>query len=92
MNRDLLEALAAVTADVYIDAIHHHPALFAITNVADVTDDDRLVFPVLMLIDDLLLALDIALDDPSERVITEPLVIRPGDDDQPDLEPDDIPF
>lgn len=61
MNRELLEALAAVAADVYADALERHPGLFLISGVEQVTDDDRAVFPVLLQIDELLFVLDQAL-------------------------------
>ncbi len=76
MNRELLEALGAVAADVYLDAIHRHPGLFHITGVVRVTDDDLRLFPVLLLIDELLLAVDTALEEPPD----------------PPSEPEDIPF
>lgn len=61
MNRDLLEALAGVAAELYFDAMKRHPGLFLITGVEAVTDDDRAVFPVLVQIDELLVAIDRAL-------------------------------
>jgi len=61
MNREMLEALGA---DVYLDAIHRHPGLFHITGAVRVTDDDRRLFPVLLLIDELLVAVNTALDEP----------------------------
>ncbi len=50
MNRELLEALGAVAADVYFDAMRRHPGLFAITGETRVTDEDRKIWPVLMCI------------------------------------------
>lgn len=61
MNRDLLEALAAVAGELYLDALKRHPGLFLITGVETVTDEDRAVFPVLVQIDELLLSIDRAL-------------------------------
>lgn len=75
MNRELLEALGAVAAEVYFDAMRRHPSLFAFTCETEVTDDDRAVWPVLMCIDELLVLLDTAL--------SPPRLTSPTDDDLP---------
>lgn len=77
MNRDLLEALAAVAADFYVDAMSRHPGLFTITGVDEVTDDDRKLLPVLWQIDELIIVID--------RVLRP----RPTPPPHPD---DDLPF
>lgn len=82
MNRDLLEALGCLAADVYFDAMKRHPGLFAITGVEDQTADDRVVLPVLVCLDELFVALDNA------RHPRPPLVVPP----LPELDDDDIPF
>lgn len=82
MNRDLLEALGVLAADVYQDAMKRHPGLFAITGVTHQTDDDRAVLPVLVCLDELFVALDNALHP------RPPLVVPPALDDADD----DIPF
>lgn len=64
MNRDLLEALGAVAAEFYFDAMARHPGLFFATGVEEITADDRLVQPVLWEIDELILAIDRALRPP----------------------------
>lgn len=81
MNRDLLEALAAVATDYYLDAMSRHAGLFTMTGVTTTTDDDRRVAPVLWTIDQLLLEIECALGPP--RTARRP--VAPPDDD-------DIPF
>lgn len=61
MNRDLLEALGALAAEFYFDALERHPGLFLITGVEEQTDDDRRVAPVLWQLDELILVIDRAL-------------------------------
>lgn len=58
MNRDLPEALGAVAADLYLDAMKRHPGLFTITGVVEVTDEDRALLPVLRTVDELIHAID----------------------------------
>ena len=67
MNRDLLEALGCLAADVYFDAIKRHPGLFWITGETEQTAEDRAMLPVLVCIDELFMALDHALN-PRDRV------------------------
>jgi hypothetical protein len=87
MNRDLLEALEAVAAELYLDAMKRHPGLFTITGVEKVTDEDRAVFPVLTCIDELLIHIHDALNSATWNEFEYP---DPADDDgYPD---DDIPF
>jgi hypothetical protein len=64
LNRDLLEALGALAAEFYFDAMARHPGLFLATGVEDVTDDDRRVQPVLWEIDELIVVIDRALRPP----------------------------
>jgi hypothetical protein len=54
MNRDLLEALSAVAADLYLDSMKRHPGLFTITGVVEVTDEDRAMMRVLATVDELI--------------------------------------
>ena len=75
MNRDLLEALGAVAADFYLDAMNRHPGLFTVTGVTTVTDQDRAVFPLLAAIDNLIIEVD--------RVLRPAPSIQPGDEDLP---------
>lgn len=75
MNRDLLEALSALAAETYFDALERHPALFTLTGAVDHTDDDRALLPVLVCIDELIVAIGEALD-PRRRS-------APRDDDLP---------
>jgi hypothetical protein len=62
MNRELLEALGAVAADVYVDAMQRHPGLFHITGVDGVNDEDLAVWMVLMCLDELFPLLSQALE------------------------------
>jgi hypothetical protein len=77
VNRDLLEALGALAADFYLDAMSRHPGLFACSGVEDATDDDRRIAPVLWQIDELIIVID--------RVLRPPPVLPPHPDD-------DLPF
>ena len=79
MNRDLLEALSALAVDVYFDAIKRHPGLFWISGVTDQTAADRAVLPVLVCLDELILASDNALNPRPPMVVDPPSV----DDDIP---------
>lgn len=76
MNRDLLEALGALAADVYLDAMKRHPGLFPFTDVR-ATDEDRRLLPILWQLDQLLVEL--------ERVLRPAPAVKPPPDD-------DIPF
>jgi hypothetical protein len=75
MNRDLLEALSAVAADVYLDAMARHPGLFLISGVDEISDEDLALWPVLMCIDELLELLGAALEPQSQP--------SPAEDDLP---------
>ena len=77
MNRDLLEALAAVASEFYLDAMNRHPGLFTMTGVEHQTDDDRKILPVLYQLDELIIVID--------RVLRP----RPTPPPHPD---DDLPF
>ena len=79
MNRDLLEALGCLAADVYFDAIKRHPGLFWITGETEQTAEDRAMLPVLVCIDELFMALDHALN-PRPPTSTP---LPPPDDDIP---------
>jgi hypothetical protein len=85
MNRDLLEALGALAAEVYFDALGRHPGLFLITGERLLSDDDEAVMPVLICIDELVTVIHEALH-PSD--ITA--LFAPEPPDSP--EDDDIPF
>lgn len=75
MNRELLEALGAVAADVYIDAMQRHPGLFHLTGVDGASDDDLAVWMVLMCLDELFPLLSRALESPPPPSV--------GDEDLP---------
>lgn len=62
MNRDLLDALGALAAEVYFDALQRHPGLFTITGKPP-TPADLPLLPVLAAIDELIWALG-ALSNP----------------------------
>lgn len=79
MNRDLLEALAAVAAEYYFDALNRHPGLFTITGVTTATPEDHRAAPILWVIDQLLVEIDRALGPPRARPPAPP----PDDDDIP---------
>ena len=81
MNRDLLEALGCLAADVYFDAIKRHPGLFWIAGATEQTAEDRAILPVLVCLDELMVALDQALHP------RPPLALPPPTEDD-----DDIPF
>lgn len=94
MNRELLEALSAVACDYYVDAIIRHPGLFSISGAPNANDEDRIVFPVLVVIDELLLAVESALHPEFEPVISELRLVDPDEGFAPPDDPsdDDIPF
>ena len=74
MKRDLLEALGALAAEVYFDALERNPALFTLTGATDVSAEDR-ALPVLVCIDELIFAIDTVL-----RPTPKP---SPGEEDLP---------
>ena len=61
MNRDLLEALGALASDFYFDALERHPGLL-LDPLAEVTDEDLVIWRVLMVLDELFPPLRDALD------------------------------
>ena len=87
MNRDLLEALGALAAEVYFDAMNRHPGLFTFTGVTTVTPDDRAIMPVLCCIDELFVVLDQALHPETSNDLE-----CPDPPDVPHRDDDDIPF
>lgn len=79
MNRDLLDALAALVGHYYSDALERHPGLLA-DPAAAVGDEDLLVWHVLMVLDELSLAIAAAQDFDDVRSRPDPPEPPPQED------------